>query len=312
MSEGPEVKHTADKIAGSILGQIIVDVRGKTIEQKQNVREKIIGSKVLSVDTYGKNIIIRFSSGIFLRNHMMMWGKWRIYKRTEYESGNAKPPPRIIWKRKLQKSKSNSGSIENVMIKNKSKKFDVKKVKSIQNNSRTRLILVTDSYAAVQFNGPILQFTETNPLHHEIITRLGPDALKSKFVERAKERLKVRGSMKLADLLLDQTFVAGIGNKYKSEILFLQKLWPFKPVISLSLSNQQRLLKSIQAVLKAGYLNAGRIRPQQIGEPSNKWDFRHWVFRRAGRPCWICGTEIVMDRKSSSRVTFWCSRCQKP
>jgi endonuclease-8 len=96
MSEGPEVKHTADKIAGSILGQIIVDVRGKTIEQKQNVREKIIGSKVLSVDTYGKNIIIRFSSGIFLRNHMMMWGKWRIYKRTEYESGNAKPPPRII------------------------------------------------------------------------------------------------------------------------------------------------------------------------------------------------------------------------
>lgn len=118
--------------------------------------------------------------------------------------------------------------------------------------------------------------------------------------------------MKLADLLLDQTFVAGIGNKYKSEILFLQKLWPFKPANSLSLSKQQRLLKSIRAVLKAGYLNAGRTRPQQEGEPSNKWDFIHWVFRRAGRPCWICGTEIVMDMKSSSRVTFWCSRCQKP
>jgi hypothetical protein len=42
------VKHTADKIAGAILGQIIVDVRGKTIEQEQNLREKIIGSKVVS------------------------------------------------------------------------------------------------------------------------------------------------------------------------------------------------------------------------------------------------------------------------
>jgi formamidopyrimidine-DNA glycosylase len=121
------------------------------------------------------------------------------------------------------KSKNNSRSIENTSVRNKT-------TESIQNDSRTRLILVTDTHVAVQYNGPILQFTEDNPLHHESITRLGPDALKSKFdVEMAKERLKERESMKLADLLLDQTFVAGIGNKYKSEILFLQKLWPFNP-----------------------------------------------------------------------------------
>ena len=127
MSEGPEVKRTADKIAEAILGKSIVDLQGKTIEQailgksivdlqgktiEHRLREKIVGSKVLSVHTYGKNIFIHFSGGIFLRNHMMMWGKWRIYKRAEYDSGKAKPPPRIIWKRKLWKSKSNSGSIE--------------------------------------------------------------------------------------------------------------------------------------------------------------------------------------------------------
>jgi endonuclease VIII len=175
------------------------------------------------------------------------------------------------------------------------------------------IILVPTLIAAVQFNGPILQFTEDNPLLHESITRLGPDALKSKFdMGKAKDRLKERENMKLADLLLDQTFVAGIGNKYKSEILFLQKLWPFNHASSLSLSKQQRLLKSIREVLKAGYLNAGRTRSQQKGEPSNKWDYRHWVFRIAAKPCWVCGTKIVMDRQSSSRVTFWCSRCQKP
>jgi endonuclease VIII len=211
MSEGPEVKRAADKIAEEILGKSIVELQCKTIEYR--LKEKIVGSKALSVDTYGKNIIIHFSSGIFLRNHMMMWGKWRIYKHAEYDSGKANPPPRIIWKRKLKKSKSKSGSIENTLVRNKT-------TESIQNDSRTRLILVTDTHVAVQYNGPILQFTEDNPLHHEYITRLGPDALKSKFdVEKAIERLKERESMKLADLLLDQTFVAGIGNKYKSEIL---------------------------------------------------------------------------------------------
>ena len=88
--------------------------------------------------------------------------------------------------------------------------------------------MVTDTHVAVRYNGSILHFTEDNPLHHESITRLGPDALKSRFdMRKAKDSLIERENMKLADLLLDQTLVAGIGNKYKSEILFLQKLWPF-------------------------------------------------------------------------------------
>jgi endonuclease-8 len=118
--------------------------------------------------------------------------------------------------------------------------------------------------------------------------------------------------MKLADLLLDQTFVAGIGNKYKSEILFLRKLWPFRIANNLSQSEEQQLLEEIPRVLKIGYVSAGRTRPQQQEEEeaSNKWEFRHWVFRRGGHPCWICGTKIVIDRQSSSRVTFWCPKCQ--
>jgi formamidopyrimidine-DNA glycosylase len=137
-----------------------------------------------------------------------------VSKRTEYDSRKAKPPPRIIWKRKLRKSKSNSGSVENTLVKSKT-------IESIQDDSRTRLILVTDTHVAVQYNGPILQFTEGNPLRHESITRLGPDVLKSRFdMRKAKDRLIERENMKLADLLLDQTFVAGIGNKYKSKYFF--------------------------------------------------------------------------------------------
>ena len=137
MSEGPEVKRTADKIAEAILGKSIMDLRSKTI--KDDVKQKIIGSKVLSVDTYGKNILISFSSNVYLRNHMMMWGKWRIYEKAEYDSGKAKPPPRITWKRKLQKSNSNS-------IENNFNKSDVSTIRNVQDDPRTRLILITDTH----------------------------------------------------------------------------------------------------------------------------------------------------------------------
>jgi endonuclease VIII len=63
MSEGPEVKRTADRIAEAILGKPIIDIWCKTI--KDDIKEKIIGSKALSVDTYGKNILISFSSNVY-------------------------------------------------------------------------------------------------------------------------------------------------------------------------------------------------------------------------------------------------------
>jgi endonuclease VIII len=307
VSEGPEVRCTADKIAEAVLGRSIVDLQCKFM--KNDMREKIIGSKVLSVNTYGKNIIIHFSSNIYLRNHMMMWGKWRIYTRTEYYSGKAKPPKRVKWKRKMKKNKPRSVIGDGDEKGNN--RSDMNLINNVQNDPRTRLVLITETHVAVQFNGPILQFSEVNPLLHESISRLGPDALRPDFdIKEAKNRLNERIKMKLVDLLLDQSFVSGIGNKYKSEILFLLKFWPFRLAKDLSLSEQESLLHKIQEVLKAGYLNSGRTRLQRQGEPG-KWNFRHWVFRRAGRPCWVCETSITMDRLSSSRVTFWCPSCQR-
>jgi endonuclease-8 len=219
VSEGPEVRRAADKLAEAILGKSIVDLQCKSI--KNDLKEKIIGSTVLSVDTYGKNIILHFSSNIYLRNHMMMWGKWRIYSRTEYDSGKAKPPTRVRWKKNIvagvsYKIEENDTNRSNVIL-----------VTNVQNDPRTRLALFTDTHVVVQFNGPILQFSEYNPLQHESISRLGPDALKADFdMEEAKKRIKKRIEMKLVDLLLDQTFMSGVGNKYKSEILFLLKASP--------------------------------------------------------------------------------------
>ena len=300
MSEGPEVKRTADKISEAILGKTIVDIYCKTL--KDNMKENIIDSKVKSIDTYGKNIVIIFTSGVYLHNHMMMWGKWRIYDKKEFDDGKSKPPPRrIVWSN--QKITKNNNTTSSSLIH--------ETVKDVRNDSRVRLILSTHAQVAVQFNGPILHFTMNDPSKHTSIAKLGPDALKSTFdIESVRNRLHKRGEMKLTDLLLDQTFVAGIGNKYKSEILFLRKLYPFRFANNLSPLEEQKLIQEIPSVLKMGYMSAGRTRPKKQGDESNKWEFRHWVFRRTGRPCWVCGTKIAIDRQSSSRVTYWCPKCQ--
>jgi formamidopyrimidine-DNA glycosylase len=213
------VRRADDKIAEAALGKSIVDQCKST---KSDLKEKVIGSTVSSVDTYGKNIILHFLSNVYLRNHMMMWGKWRIYSRTEYDSGKSKPPARVKWKKELINNKS--ADVSNKIGESVTNHLDRDLITNVQDDPRTRLVLFTDTHVVVQFNGPILQFSEDNPLQHESISRLGPDALKPDFdTKEAKKRLEERTEMKLADLLLDQSFIAGVGNKYKSDYYFYSR-----------------------------------------------------------------------------------------
>ena len=74
---------------------------------------------------------------------------------------------------------------------------------NVQNDPRTRLVLITETHVAVQFNCPILQFSEDDPLLHESISRLGPDALKPDFnIKDAKNRLNEKIKMKLVETLI--------------------------------------------------------------------------------------------------------------
>ena len=296
MSEGPEVRRTADRLEAALLGHRIerVELRRRTPLDPE-VAAALVGARVRAVRTHGKHLVIAFSGGLYLHNHMMMWGKWRVYPRARFDRGQSRPPPRVQWKRRAADAGRRGPT-----------------VRDVRDDSRVRLILATRENVAVEFNGPLLQFGKKDPARvHATLVRLGPDALAEKFAApEARKRLAARGTKTLADLLLDQTFVAGIGNKYKSEILFVLGLYPFTRVRDLSAADRRALLAEIPRLLRYGYREAGRTRPLRAGEAANRWDTKHWVFRRGGRPCWRCGTRIATDRKQSARVTFWCPRCQ--
>ena len=305
MSEGPEVKLTANKICKGICGKTIDKVYSKPTISNE-LSSKLIGSHVTSTETYGKNIVISFSTGIYLRNHMLMWGKWRIYDRQKFEGGKSKAPRRSKLRVAIPTEASGNEDV-----------FD-----DVRQDSRVRLMIFTKDKVAVQFNGPILKFFFENPANLEPIAKLGPDPLRPNFdindlKDRLYQRIKNNSSTLIVDLLLDQTFVAGIGNKYKSEILFLSKINPFVAIKDLPSKVMETLLQQIPSVLNIGYANAGmtRVIYKTIGEMaggnSKKWSDKHWVFRRGGMPCWNCMTRIVTDYKSSARVTFWCPKCQR-
>ena len=339
MSEGPEVKRTADKLSLVLVGQTIEKIICRNVES-QKIVESLSKTSVEQIQTHGKNIIIQFSNGIFLRNHMMMWGKWRIYDRKRYDEGRAKAPARRIKKYtsfRMKNSKNTTPpsllaltkaeeveekgylrtdtNTDSPLSSSASEESDIKNSTSddVRSDRRVRLVIFTKDSVAVQFNGPILKFTKSNPLLTEqALMRLGPDPLKPDFsYGEARIRYDARLRMKIADLLLDQTFVAGIGNKYKSELLFMCKLYPFITASRVSADRRDCLINKIPDVLKFGYENAGRTRPKLKGEEQNKWNFSHWVFRRAGKPCWICSTTIKSNRTGSTRISFWCPNCQK-
>ncbi|WP_148685869.1 DNA-formamidopyrimidine glycosylase family protein [Candidatus Nitrosocosmicus hydrocola] len=312
MSEGPEVRIVADKIAAALLSN---EIRIENILHNKigdEFKSKIIGSSVENVRTFGKNIVIKFSSNVYLRNHMMMWGKWRIYEREKYDNGSARPP--------LRRPTRQNHSLIHEKIKRESKnnnQIEKSKVTDVRKDSRVRLTIITVDKVLIQFNGPILEYSLVDPSTTPPISLLGPDALANNFdktqvISNLVSASKKDQNLLISKALLDQQIVSGIGNKYKSEILFLCKVHPFKKVTSLSNSELDELVSNISKILNIGYKNNGRTRTAAVSSNHDKitWDTTHWVFRRSGKDCWKCGAKILSEKKTTLRSTFWCPICQ--
>ena len=307
MSEGPEVRIVADKITAAVVsnGSRIENILYNKLSNE--IKSKIIGSSVEYVRTFGKNIVIKFSSNVYMRNHMMMWGKWRIYDRDKYDNGNARPPPRrqsrsLIYKKLIRELKDHNQTIKHDQT-------------DVRIDSRVRLTIITANKVLVQFNGPIIEFSFDDPSAKHPISLLGPDGLTNNFdKDRVLSNLDSKSNkdknLLISNALLDQQIVSGIGNKYKSEILFLSKIFPFIKVTSLSESELERIILNIPKILNFGYIHKGRTRKPSSSYDKITWDNTHWVFRRSGKRCWKCGSKILSEKKITSRSTFWCPTCQ--
>lgn len=177
-----------------------------------------------------------------------------------------------------------------------------------------RIVLGTADVEAVAFNVPVAELASSHEMTRMLAT-LGPDLLADDFdpVEAAA-RIARRQEMTIADALLDQSAISGIGNIYKSEALFATGIDPFARVGDLSLSDIERVVSVVTKMMRANVRESGstvRSGPRRTTgrmDPSG----RLWVYGRAGQPCRRCGTPITRSKQGpEARSTYWCERCQR-
>jgi endonuclease-8 len=181
-----------------------------------------------------------------------------------------------------------------------------------------RIVVATDHAVAVGFNVPIAEFLTTRELErHKELGALGPDLLgapDSFDPAEVVRRMRTRSREAIGEVLLNQRVVAGIGNVFKSEILFVARVDPFTPVSSLSDHDLERIVAIALDQLRANVLSRAQTLTPASGrrttrslDPSAKL----WVYSRGGKPCRMCGTPI-QSRKTGldARLTYWCPQCQ--
>jgi endonuclease VIII len=179
-----------------------------------------------------------------------------------------------------------------------------------------RVILETSEVVAVAFNVPVAEFITTHELaRHRPLSTLGPDLLDTNFDrQEAVRRVRARSGAQIGDVLLDQRAVAGIGNVFKSEVLFLAGIHPCTEAGVISDAELERLVDVARDELQANVLNPSQTLSPAFGRrTSRRLNPREklWVYGRGGKPCRRCGTPIAGRAAGpDARLTYWCPRCQ--
>jgi endonuclease-8 len=174
---------------------------------------------------------------------------------------------------------------------------------------------------AVCFDAPVVELFERRAeVVHPTISMLGPDLLDASYDQaEAVRRLRdpARAETAIGEAILDQRALAGVGNVYKSEVLFMERVDPFAPVSALDAETLERVLDTAREQLQANARSdapAGRSTTVDIKTGKRLAPSRLWVYDRAGRPCHRCGTLIQAGPQGAElpRTTYWCPSCQAP
>ena len=141
-----------------------------------------------------------------------------------------------------------------------------------------------------------------------LVGHLGPDVLGPDWdVAQAAANLRRSPDAEIGEALLDQRNLAGIGNLYKSEVLFVERVHPWAPVRSVA--DVERVVQTAHRLMRAN-----RDHPEQSTTGYTGRGAAHWVYDRAGQPCLRCRTPIARGEQGTpprTRITYWCPTCQQ-
>lgn len=180
---------------------------------------------------------------------------------------------------------------------------------------QVRLRLLTDRTCA-DLRGPTACQIQDPDEVLASIAKLGPDPLvgdpregEDRFVAVASRKPTAIGLV-----LMDQAVVSGIGNVYRAELLFRARLNPHTPGRDVPVELLRELWRDWVRLLAIGVetgqmMTMDDLSPEDHRRAMAHRDDRHWVYHRAGLPCRVCGTNVVVE-EAAGRKLYWCPSCQ--
>lgn len=256
-------------------------------------RAPIAGRTVDAVSARGKHLLMDFSGDLVLRTHMRMHGSWHIYRQGTGLS---------LWE--------TQGTVPARRTRRSPLSFP-----QGQTRPPARIVITTADWIAIAFRVSEAEFLSgRDDERHSRLAALGPDLLAGNVdLVEARARIRATPARHIADALLRQQSVAGLGNVYKSELLFLCGTHPLTPIAAVSDAVLDGLLTSARALItlnvreesiagadRFGRTTTGRLNPRE----------KLWVYDRAGKPCFKCGSPISSASETEGRRTYWCPACQ--
>jgi endonuclease-8 len=288
--EGDTIHRAADRLRPALVGRAVVEVRARRVVGAVPRP----GTVLTAVEAVGKHLLIRFADGHVLRTHLGMSGRWDLYR------------PGDRWRRPAHLA---------------------------------RAVVAVEDAVAVCFAAPVAELTRgaapgpppdapPGSSFEEAaksgaagavgastgwtasvsgVGHLGPDLCRADAdldaVLARMDAIPEPGTV-VADVLLDQRVAAGVGNVFKSEVLWACRVHPLTPIEAVDAGTRRALVETAAAQLRRN-LGAGP-RTTVAGPPGSVA-----VYGRARRLCRRCGTPIRYARTGrTARGTYWCPRCQ--
>lgn len=285
MPELPEVETIRIGLQKYIVGHTIEDVVVHLAKQLSGDPKEVIGARIIEVKRFGKGLVIDLDNNFSITIHVKMTGQM-LYSHSAKASRD-----RYV----------------------------------ISGNAKVALSALPDKYTHVIFKldgGAVLYYRDVRQFGWIKIVKsdsvvsqpyfksLGPEPLRDLDLKKFSAILEKRKTP-IKMILMDQSLIAGIGNIYANDALYLAGIHPKRPANSLNKTEQKKLFEAIETVLRKGIAVGGASEWSYVNALGQAGKYQNFfkVYRKTGQPCPNCGTPIETI-KLGGRGTFFCPVCQ--
>jgi endonuclease-8 len=293
MPEGNEIHRWAERHAAAFVGK---PVRVDGPQGRFTDSDVLDGRKLLRVMAVGKHLGYDFGKDRILHVHLGLQG--------DFTEGSGALP---AVKGALRLRMWNAAAVKRAKVPGVSRRHAWYSDDDGTGN------IEASQVAWVELRGPMDCSVYTQAMWETLLKRLGPDPLNGDGPDKALEKI-AKSKKTIAALLMEQDVMAGIGNIYRAELLFRERLSPFVEGRAVPVKRLKAMWKDAVPLMKAGMVDRrivttkARDRPHKTGQALK--DEAHYVYRRHGKDCFVCGAKVMKMENFAGRNLYWCPVCQ--